>query len=74
MFGLLAPFMISISISISRFWTINYDYKSLDFTIDTFLAISIAEIGFFFYFNGQVNDGNGYKLQQIGFGVAASVF
>ena len=73
-FGLLAPFMISISISISRYWTVNHNYQSFDFTIDTFLMISIAEIGFFVYFNGEINDGLGYSAEQIGFGVAASLF
>lgn len=51
-FGLLAPFLISVSISISRYWTVNFDYKSFDFTVDTFFTISLYEIGFFVYFNG----------------------
>ena len=46
LFGLLAPFMISISISVSRYWTVNHNYKSFDFTIDTFMVISLYEIGF----------------------------
>ena len=73
-YGLLAPFMISISISISRFWTMNYGYKSFDYTIDTFLAISFAEIGFFVYFNNNVNLGQGYTVEQLSFGIAASLF
>ena len=51
LFGLLAPFMISISISVSRYWTVNHNYKSFDFTIDTFMVISLYEIGFFIYEN-----------------------
>ena len=73
-YGLLAPFMISISISISRFWTMNYGYKSFDYTIDTFLAISFAEICFFVYFNNNVNLGQGYTVEQLSFGIAASLF
>ena len=45
-FGIFAPFMIAMAISISRYWTINYNYRSLDFTIDTFLCMSIIELGF----------------------------
>ena len=47
LFGLLAPFMISISISVSRYWTVNHNYKSFDFTIYTFMVISLSEISFF---------------------------
>jgi len=46
--GLLAPLFISIFISVSRFWTFNYGYKSEDFTIDTFMMMGILEIYFFF--------------------------
>jgi hypothetical protein len=46
--GLLAPLFISLFISISRYWTITYGYKSQDFTIDTFMMMAILEIYFFF--------------------------
>ena len=49
-FGISAPLMISIMITLSRWWTEKYGYVSLDFTIDTFLLLSLAEIGFFYYF------------------------
>lgn len=48
--GILAPFMISLTISVSKYWTMNYDYRSLDFTIDTFLCMSILELGFCIYY------------------------
>ena len=66
--------MIAVSISISRYLTVNYKYKSFDFTIDTFLMISLCEIGFFFHFNQTVNNGEGYHFDQILYGFAASVF
>ena len=48
--GLLAPLFISFFISVSRFWTTNYGYKSTDFTIDTFMLMGIIEIYFVFEF------------------------
>ena len=69
-FGLLAPFLISVSISISRYWTVNYNYKSFDFTIDTFLTIALYEIGFFIH----ANEVQPYTFEQLSFGIAASVF
>lgn len=46
--GLLAPLFISIFISLSRYWTTQYGYKSEDFTIDTFMMMGLFEIYFFF--------------------------
>ena len=46
--GLLAPLFISFFISVSRYWTTNYGYKSTDFTIDTFMLMGIIEIYFFY--------------------------
>ena len=68
--GILAPFMISLTISVSKYWTINYEYKSLDFTIDTFLCMSILEIGFCIYYELYV----GYTTQEILFAILACLF
>ena len=46
-FGILAPLLISIFISVSKYWTINYGYKSQDLTIDSFMLIGLLEILFF---------------------------
>ena len=68
--GILAPFMISLTISVSKYWTMNYNYKSLDFTIDTFLCMSILELGFCIYYEIDI----GYTTQQILFAVIACMF
>ena len=49
-FGLLAPLLISVFISISRYWTVNYGYNSQDLTMDTVLLLGIVEIGFFSHY------------------------
>ena len=46
-FGLMAPLFISVFISVSRYWTLNYGYKSQDLTLDTFMLIGFLELGFF---------------------------
>ena len=48
----------------------NYNYRSLDFTIDTFLCMSILEIGFCINYHLNV----GYTLEQLAFGVVACFF
>ena len=48
--GIFAPFMIALTISVSKYWTMNHNYRSLDFTIDTFFCMSVAEIGFCIYY------------------------
>ena len=48
----------------------NYNYKSLDFTIDTFLCMSIAELGFCIYYEIETS----YTSQQILFGIIACMF
>ena len=68
--GIFAPFMISLTISVSKYWTINYHYKSLDFTIDTFLCMSLIEIGFSIYY--ELN--TGYTFKEVLFAFIASIF
>ena len=68
--GIFAPFMISLTISVSRYWTQNYNYKSLDFTIDTFLCMSLLEFGFFLYYEIQI----GYQTKDMIFGLTACLF
>ena len=69
-FGIMAPLMISIMITISRYWTEKHAYSSLDYSIDTFVLLSLAEIGFFVYYA----ENNTFTYMEIFFGVAASVF
>jgi hypothetical protein len=69
-FGILAPLMISIMITISRYWTEKHAYASLDYSIDTFVLLSLVEIGFFIYYADQ----NTFTWMEIVYGVAASVF
>ena len=69
-FGIMAPLMISIMITISRYWTEKHGYSSLDYSIDTFVLLSLFEIGFFIYFA----ENNTFTWLQILYGVAASVF
>ena len=66
--GIFTPFMISIFISISRYWSQNHGYKSIDFTVDTFLCMGLIEIVFFI--QHQVNVG--YTVKAIICGVGAS--
>ena len=70
MFGIAAPLMISIMITLSRWWTEKYGYISLDFTIDTFLLLSLVEIAFFFYYA----ESRTYTWLDILYGVLASIF
>jgi len=69
-FGICAPLMISIMITISRYWTEKHAYASLDYSIDTFVLLSLVEIGFFVYYAEQ----NTFSWMAIVYGVAASVF
>ena len=69
-FAIFAPFMIALTISVSKYWTMNYGYKSLDFTIDTFLCMSLIEIGFSIYY--QLN--TGYTLVEFVSAFIASIF
>lgn len=66
--GIFTPFMISIFISISRYWSQVHGYKSIDFTVDTFLCMGLIEIVFFI--QHQVNVG--YTVKAIICGVGAS--
>ena len=45
--GLLTPFLISIFISVSRYWSANYNYKSIDYSIDTFMLMGLVELYYF---------------------------
>jgi len=40
--------LISIFISVSRFWSQNFGYNSLDYTIDSFFVMGLIEVPFFF--------------------------
>ena len=66
--GIFTPLMISIFISVSRYWSQFYGYKSIDYTVDTFLCMGLIEIVLFV--NHQVNVG--YTLKAIICGVGAS--
>ena len=48
-FGIFAPLMIAITISVSKYWTMTYGYVSKDFTIDTFLCMGLLEVGLCIY-------------------------
>ena len=49
-FGLLAPVVMSIFISVSRYWTVNYGYNSLDITMDTVLVLGLSYISIFTHY------------------------
>lgn len=66
--GIFTPFMISIFISISRYWSQVHGYKSIDFTVDTFLCMGLIEIVFFIQHQMNV----GYTVKAIICGVGAS--
>jgi len=69
-FGLLAPIMISLFITLSRYWTEHYGYKSQDFTVDTFFIIALVELPFWYQYQTQT----GYTLHELAFGMGASFF
>ena len=66
--GLLTPFLISISISVSRYWTVHHGYNSIDFSVDTFMLMGFIEIFMF----GRYEMNQGYTLIQFVTGFAAS--
>lgn len=45
--GLLTPFLISIFISVSRYWSHYHGYNSVDYSIDTFMVMGAVETYFF---------------------------
>jgi hypothetical protein len=45
--GIFTPLMISIFISVSRYWSQFHGYKSIDYTVDTFLCMGLIEIVLF---------------------------
>lgn len=57
--GLLTPFLISIFISVSRYWTYHYGYDSIDYSIDTFLVMGLVESYFFVHHATTI----GYSIQ-----------
>jgi hypothetical protein len=66
--GLLTPFLISLFISVSKYWSQIHGYRSIDYTVDTFLAMGLIEIGFFV--SHQAN--YGYSLKSLLCGIGAS--
>lgn len=68
--GVFSPFLIACSITVSRYVTNKYNYKSLDYSMDVFLCVGLAEIAFFIKYEILV----GYGIQNIIFGIAASIF
>lgn len=66
--GIFTPFMISIFISISRYWSQVHGYKSIDFTVDAFLCMGLIEIVFFIQHQMNV----GYTVKAMLCGVGAS--
>ena len=69
-FGLLAPTLISLYVSVSRYWTTHFGYNSLEFTLDTFLLMGMIEIWGFWYFQVAV----GYSGQELTYGISAAIF
>ena len=67
-FGLLSPFLISIFISVSRYWSQTFNYRSIDFTVDTFMLMGFIEVPFFVWYQLGV----GYSLRAIVCGLGAS--
>ena len=57
-----------IFISVSKYWSQNYGYKSLDFSIDTFALMGLIEFGYFYQYQIQT----GYSLWVFLCGLAAS--
>ena len=66
--GIFTPFLISIFISVSKYWSQIHGYRSIDYTVDTFLAMGIIEIGFFVHHQVTV----GYSLKVLLCGIGAS--
>lgn len=66
--GILTPFLISLFISVSKYWSQIHGYRSIDYTVDTFLCMGLIEIGFFIHHQGTV----GYPLKVIMCGIGAS--
>lgn len=66
--GIFTPLMISIFISVSRYWSQVHGYRSIDYTVDTFLCMGLIEIVLFI--NHQMTVG--YTTKAIICGVGAS--
>jgi len=66
--GLLTPFMISIFISVSKYWNTYHGYKGVDFTIDTFMLMGLIEIYFFYQYNKE--KGYPFMVFLCGFGAS----
>lgn len=67
-FGLLSPFLISIFISVSRYWSQTFNYRSIDFTVDTFMIMGFVEVPLFVWYQLGV----GYSFKAIVCGLGAS--
>lgn len=66
--GLLTPFLISIFISVSRYWSFYHGYNSIDYSIDTFMLMGTIELFFFIRQCLKV----GYTFTQFACGFGAS--
>lgn len=66
--GLLTPFLISIFISVSRYWSTYYHYNSIDYSIDTFMVMGLVESYLFVRHATTV----GYSLRVFIYGFGAS--
>jgi len=66
--GLLTPLMISIFISVSKYWNTYYGYRGVDFSIDTFMLMGIIEIYYFYQYNQET----GYPVDVFFCGFVAS--
>lgn len=66
--ALLAPILISMFIAVSRYWTENYGYSGLDFTMDTYFLMGLVEIPFFINHAQEV----GYNFMVLVYGIGAS--
>ena len=67
-YGLLSPFLISIFISVSRYWSQTFNYRSIDFTVDTFMIMGFIEVPLFIWYQLGV----GYSFKAIVCGLGAS--
>ena len=68
-YSLATPLVLALVITFSRYWSENYGYKSLDFTVDTFFVSSIIELPLFIIYATST----GYSPLQMTFGVTAAI-
>ena len=68
-FGLASPILISISMTLAKYYTMHHNYASLDFTVDNYMMMGLMEI--YFFIHEQTT--NGYATYVLLFGVMAAL-